>query len=184
MRTAAAELFRRQGYHGTSMNQILEASGAPAGSVYFHFPGGKAALAIETVTAAGDEIGRGIEVLLAANDDIADAIGQVVDYLAHDLRESDYAHGCPVGTVALEAASASEPMRLACRAVFDDWVDTIAHKLRASGWSKKPAHDQALVVVALIEGALLLARAQRDTAPLAAIAAHVRGTLTAPLSVR
>jgi TetR/AcrR family transcriptional regulator, lmrAB and yxaGH operons repressor len=180
VRTTAAELFRRQGYHGTGMNQILGESGAPAGSVYFHFPGGKAELAIESVTAAGNEIGRGIEYLLEANDDIADALGAVLDYLARDLRESDYAHGCPVGTVALDVASTSEPIRLACRTVFDDWTATIERRLRAAGWRKKAASDEALVIIALIEGALLLARARRDTEPLTAVARHVRGTLAGP----
>ncbi|TIV49083.1 MAG: helix-turn-helix transcriptional regulator, partial [Mesorhizobium sp.] len=37
---ATALLIRRRGYHGTSLNDILSASGAPRGSLYFHFPGG------------------------------------------------------------------------------------------------------------------------------------------------
>ena len=177
VRTTATELFRSQGYHGTGMNQIFAESGAPAGSVYFHFPGGKPELAVASVTAAGHEIGRGIEFLLGSSDHVVDALGAVLDYLAADLRQSDYSHGCPVGTVALETASTSEPIRLACRAVFDGWTATIERALRAEGWPKRAARDQALVIVALIEGALLLARAMRDTEPLSAVATHVRAML-------
>ena len=42
-----ALLLRQRGYHGTSLNDILSASGAPRGSLYFHFPGGKDQLVIE-----------------------------------------------------------------------------------------------------------------------------------------
>jgi len=180
VRRTAAELFRRQGYHGTGVSQIVEESGAPSGSLYFHVPGGKTELAIEAVTAAGRDIGRGIEYLLESSEDVAEAIERVLDYVAGDLRDSDYEHGCPVGTVALDTASTSEAIRLACRTIFDDWAAKVSVRLRAAGWGKKAADDEALVVVALIEGALLLARARRDTDPLEAMARHVRTTLTKP----
>ena len=185
VRRTAAELFRRYGYHGTGVNQILDESGAPAGSLYFHFPGGKTELATEAVTAAGNEIGRGIEYLLESSDDVAEAVGRVVDFLATDLRHSDYEHGCPVGSVALDVASTSEPIRVACRKVFDDWTARIARRLRTAGWGKKAAVEEALVIVSMIEGALLLARARRDIEPLNAVASHVRATLiNAPPSRR
>jgi TetR/AcrR family transcriptional repressor of lmrAB and yxaGH operons len=180
LRETATELFRRQGYSGTGISQVIEESGAPSGSLYFHFPGGKTELAIEAVTAAGDEIGRGIEYLLASSDDVAEAVGSVIDYLVADLQRSDFEHGCPVGTVALDTASTSEPIRLACRTIFEDWTAKVANRLRAAGWGKKAARDDALVVVALIEGALLLARARRDLDPLEAVAQHVRATLRKP----
>ena len=184
VRRTAAELFRRRGYHGTAINQILDQSGAPAGSLYFHFPGGKTELAIEAVTAAGGEIGRGIEYLLESSEDVAEAVGRVVDFLAGDLRQSDYEHGCPVGSVALDVASTSEPIRVACRTIFDDWTAKIARRLRTAGWTRKAAVEEALVIVALIEGALLLARASRDIAPLNAVASHLRTTLSNPPSPR
>jgi TetR/AcrR family transcriptional repressor of lmrAB and yxaGH operons len=180
VRRTAAELFRRQGYHATGVSQIVQESGAPSGSLYFHFPGGKTELAIEAVTAAGRDIGRGIDYLLESSDDVAEAVGRVLDYLVGDLRDSDYEHGCPVGTVALDTASTSEPIRLACRAIFDDWATKVSARLQAAGWIKKAADEDALVVVALIEGALLLARARRDTEPLEAMARHVRTKLTKP----
>ncbi len=180
LRSTAAELFRRQGYHGTGISQIVRESGAPSGSLYFHFPGGKTELAIEAVTVAGEEIGHGIEYLLESSDDVGEAVGRVLDYLAGDLRDSGYEHGCPVGTVALDAASTSEPIRLACRAIFDDWAALVSARLQATGTGKAAADTQAMVVVALIEGALLLARARRDVEPLEAVADHVRATLAGP----
>ena len=68
----AAELFRRQGYDGTGLNQILDVSGAPRGSLYFHFPGGKRQLAVEAVAASGELLGKGMERSLDSTDDVAE----------------------------------------------------------------------------------------------------------------
>src|SRR5206468_11497010 len=152
----ASELFRRQGYTGTGLNQILEESGAPKDSLYFHFPGGKAELAVEAVTGSGRAIGKAIGQALESTDDPAEAIGRVIDLIAADLRHSDFAHGCPVGSVAVDVASTSEPIRLACREIFDEWQATIARRLVKAGWDERGASDDALVVVSLLEGALVL----------------------------
>lgn len=145
-----------------------------------HFPDGKAELAIEAVTAAGRAIGEGIEFLLESSDDVGEAVGRVLDFLAADLRESDFQHGCPVGTVALDIASCSEPIRLACSEIFDEWLEKIERRLRVAGWSEQAAADQAFVIVSGTEGALILARSRRDAAPVEAMARHSRATLKQP----
>jgi TetR/AcrR family transcriptional repressor of lmrAB and yxaGH operons len=175
----ASELFRRQGYSGTGLNQILDESGTPKGSLYFHFPGGKTELAVQAVTGSGRAIGNAIGQVLESTDDAAEAIGRVIDFIAADLRHSDYAHGCPVGSVAVDVASTSEEIRAACQTIFDEWTATIAGRLQAAGWDEQAAFDDALVVVSLLEGALVLARSRRDTAPFDAVARHVRATLSA-----
>ena len=53
---ATARMLQHRGYHGTALSDILEASGAPRGSLYFHFPGGKDQLAIEATRAAVDRL--------------------------------------------------------------------------------------------------------------------------------
>ena len=180
MVVAAGELFRRQGYNGTGLNQILEESGSPRGSLYFHFPDGKQPLASEAVRSAGAAVGDGIAHLLRSHEDVGEAVGRVVDYLAADLRESNYEHGCPVGTVALDTASSSEPVRLACNEMFDQWLDHIQRGLENAGWPPGEARDQALYVLSAIEGALLVARVRRDTGPLQAVGNRLRQTLSAP----
>ena len=184
MTLKAVDLFRRQGYHGTGLNQLLDESGAPRGSLYFHFPGGKTELAVDAVTTAGQAIGAGIQRMLEVTDDAAEAIAKIVEFIAADLRRSNWERGCPVATVALDTASSSEPIRLACRTIFDDWVGTVAHRLRTAGWDAASAAEDALVVASAIEGALILARARRDSAPLDAVAHHIRTTLTPPETAR
>lgn len=176
----AAELFRRQGYHGTGLNQILAESSAPRGSLYFHFPEGKQQLAVEAVDEAGRRIGRGIEAILDSSPDVGEAIGRVADFLAADLRESGFDHGCPVGTVAMDSAPTSEPVRIACAAIFAEWLELIGGRMEAAGTSPELAHQQALLAVSAIEGALLLARARRDTAALEAVGHSLRALLADP----
>lgn len=177
MTIAASELFRRQGYSGTGLNQILSESEAPRGSLYFHFPGGKAELGVDAVNVAGRAIGDGIQHLLDSSATVGEAIGRVAEFLAADLRESDWERGCPIAMVALDTASTSEPIRLACRAVFDDWLDMIERQLRVAGRDGQAAADEALTVVSALEGALMLARSRRDTAPLDAVSRFARKSL-------
>jgi len=60
-----ARLLQHRGYHGTSLNDILEQSGAPRGSLYFHFPGGKDQLAIEATRAGIEEATQALRQALA-----------------------------------------------------------------------------------------------------------------------
>ena len=57
----AMRLFRRQGYASTGLNQILAESGAPKGSLYHYFPGGKEELAVAAVTLAGSMVKQLLE---------------------------------------------------------------------------------------------------------------------------
>ena len=179
MLVTAAELLRRRGYHGTGLNQVLEDSGAPRGSLYFHFPGGKQELAASAVDASGREIGRGIERLLASSDDPGEALVRVVEAVAAVLRDSSWESGCPVGTVAMDASLTSEQVRQVCNEVLGEWVGLVARRLEAAGWDPDDAREQALLAVSAIEGALMLAKAQRDTEPLDAVARRLRATISA-----
>src|SRR6266545_1604570 len=96
----AVELFRTQGYHGTGLNQVLAEGGAPKGSLYFHFPGGKEQLAVEAVALGGTELCAMIAATLAAARNPVAGLDAIVDAIATDLAESDFRRGCPIATVA------------------------------------------------------------------------------------
>src|SRR5262245_17893436 len=74
---SAAYLFRERGYSGTGFRDVIAHSGAPRGSIYHHFPGGKVQLAEEAVKYAGDFLNAGI---LAATEggDAASAVDAFV----------------------------------------------------------------------------------------------------------
>jgi TetR/AcrR family transcriptional regulator, lmrAB and yxaGH operons repressor len=178
MLKATAELFRRQGYDGTGLSEVLEESEAPRGSLYFHFPGGKDQLAAEAVESTGARIGRGIEALLDSSDDVGEAVGRVVDSMATDLEESGYVRGCPIAAVSLDSATTSKQVREACRRSFELWLSLLAARLRDGGWSAGDAREEAIMILATVEGALALSRASRDPEPLRTAARRLRRDLS------
>jgi TetR/AcrR family transcriptional repressor of lmrAB and yxaGH operons len=162
-------LLRRQGYAGTGLNEIVARSGAPKGSLYFHFPAGKEELAIAAMERTGEQLLAGITVILASSDELGQALGRLVDALAAGLERSGYRDGCPIATVTLEAASDSDGVRAAAVAAFDSWLAPLEARLLDAGLAAPAARRRALLVLSSIEGALILARARRDLGPLAAV---------------
>jgi TetR/AcrR family transcriptional regulator, lmrAB and yxaGH operons repressor len=169
VRTAIG-LFRQQGYDGTGLQEIVERSGAPRGSVYFHFPGGKRQLAQAAVTEAGLGIGRGIALALDSHEDVGAAIGAVVEVTAAELERSEFRGGCPIAAVTHDTAAESDELRGACDGAFGYWQEVFEQRLRRAGRRPAAAREEALVIVAAIEGGITLSRARRDTEALRAVA--------------
>ncbi|MEV4144731.1 TetR/AcrR family transcriptional regulator [Amycolatopsis sp. NPDC049691] len=182
MLDTAADLFHTQGYHATGLTQLTTAGGAPKGSLYFHFPGGKEQLAAEAVRLSGERTGALLEAVLKDAPDAPAAIDRAVEALAAFLTESDFQRGCPLATVALDAAAESEPIREACVHGYSSWHEILREYLARQQLSAERADELATVVLAAIEGGLLLARTRRDLAPLRAVATHLHATLDRELS--
>ncbi|MFC4125017.1 TetR/AcrR family transcriptional regulator [Nocardia rhizosphaerae] len=174
---AAVDLFHTKGYHATGINQLVSAGGAPKGSFYFHFPGGKEQLAAEAVTQSADALRALLTSALESGD-----IDGVFAALGAMLTDSDFQRGCPIATIALDAGGDSEPIRAACATGFDSWRSAIEEFLRAKGIPDARADQLATVALAALEGALLLARTKHDLTPLRAVADHLRTTLEQELS--
>jgi TetR/AcrR family transcriptional repressor of lmrAB and yxaGH operons len=170
-----AELLRAQGYNATGINQIVARSGAPKGSLYFHFPGGKEELAVVAMKRAGGQLRRAIEAIVSSSDDVDESLGGLVDALAVGLQRSGYREGCPIATVTLEAAAESDAVRATAAAVFASWTEVLQQRLVAAGLSAADAERRALFALSAIEGALILARARHDLAPLVAVRDELAG---------
>jgi TetR/AcrR family transcriptional repressor of lmrAB and yxaGH operons len=169
---ATGSLLRRQGFHATGLSDIVAESGAPRGSLYFYFPGGKDELATAALEAAGAEWRTRIEDVVATAKDLDGAIAGIVELLADDLEASKFQHGCPVAAVALE--STSEPVRKAIVAHYAAWEVAIVEHLGTHGIAAGPAKQLAVVALSMIEGALILARVQRSKAPLVTVGRALR----------
>ena len=162
---ATADLFRRQGYTGTGVKQIVEAAGAPFASMYHFFPDGKEALGAETIRWSGAMYGQLIDLFFTAGADPVAATRNFFDGAADTVRDTDYADACPIATVALEVASSSETLRLATAEVFESWLVAIDARLVAAGLTKTQARNLSVSLFSLLEGAFILARATRDDTP-------------------
>ena len=164
----SAELFRRQGFSGTGVKQIVAEASAPFGSLYHFFPGGKEQLGAEVIRWSGARYAELIDLFFVPGADPVAATKAFFAGAAQTLQETDYADACPIATVALEVSSTSEPMREACADVFESWVARTAGCLRAGGVTRSRARALALALLASLEGAFVLARALRSTEPLRA----------------
>ncbi|MEV6426124.1 TetR/AcrR family transcriptional regulator [Nocardia sp. NPDC051463] len=159
---AAADLFQRQGYNATGLNQVLAQSDAPKGSLYFHFPGGKEQLAVEAVALAGNRLGEDLRLALADAPDARTGILRIFDLLARNLESSQFQEGCPVATVALESAAESQPIRTACDGVYTRWMDGLVGYLRSQAVSSPQSERLGALILSSLQGALLLARVKHD----------------------
>jgi AcrR family transcriptional regulator len=161
---SAALLFREHGYSGTGFRDVIEHSGAPRGSIYHHFPGGKEQLAADTVAWAAGVMERRIERAAQSGDPVA-ALGIFVDAWREVLEDSNFRAGCPIIAVAVEA-DAGAAATAAADAAFSGWQDVISRALLDAGVSRTDARRLATLVVAGIEGAILICRVRSDIRPL------------------
>jgi AcrR family transcriptional regulator len=177
---SAALLFREHGYSGTGFRDVIEHSGAPRGSIYHHFPGGKEELATDTVAWAAAVIEGRIE-RAARNGNPVVALGLFVDAWREVLEDSNFRAGCPIVAVAAEADAGSTATAAAAVA-FNRWQELIARALLDAGVGRTDARRLATLVVAAIEGAILLCRARRDIRPLRDVHRALEATLRAAMS--
>jgi AcrR family transcriptional regulator len=179
---SSAELFRRQGYTGTGVKQIVEAANAPFGSVYHFFPGGKEQLAAETIRFSGQLYIQLFATIAMQAPDVLSAVRDFFAGAAETLEETDYADACPIATVALEVASTSEPLREATAEVFDTWIIGATEYFAAAGIPRETARELAFTMLCLLEGAFIFCRAMRTIEPLqiagASAVAAVQAALT------
>jgi AcrR family transcriptional regulator len=178
---ASAELFRRQGYSGTGIKQILAEASAPFGSLYHHFPGGKEQLGAEAIRRSGHLYGQLFPAIVGPAPDLPTGIADFFAGAARTLVETDYADACPIATVALEVSSTSEPMREACAEVFEGWLQGATARFVQEGIAPPRARELAILFVSALEGAFVLCRALRSTEPLAAAGDAVVSAVRAEL---
>ena len=182
MLETAARLLRHRGYHGMAVSDVLDESGAPRGSLYFHFPGGKDQLVIEATRAAIDEATAAFRQALESAKTPARGIRVFVEEAAKLLKESDYTFGCPVSPLILDASGGLAELEALCRGAFEEWIGIVQTALIEAGLPKRRARPLALLVESSIEGALLMGRATRDSDMLMTIAIELETVVAAACS--
>lgn len=163
---ATAELFRRHGYTGTGLKQIVAAANAPFGSIYHFFPGGKEQLGEEVIRRSGEMYRQLLEVIIDPAPDVVTGFRDLFNGAAAVVRETDYADACPIATVALEVASTNEPLRQATADVFESWIASASARFVAAGVNETRARELSIYVISALEGAFILSRAMRTTVPI------------------
>ncbi|AFS16982.1 Molybdopterin oxidoreductase Fe4S4 subunit [Mycobacterium intracellulare subsp. intracellulare MTCC 9506] len=184
MVVSAALLIRERGAHATAISDVLEHSGAPRGSAYHYFPGGRTQLLCEAVDYAGDHVAA----IIADAASGLDLIDTLIDKFRQQLLDSDFRAGCPIVAVSVEAgeqdAERMAPVVERAVAAFDRWTDLIAQRFIADGIARERAGELAVLATTALEGAILLARVRRDLMPLDVVRRQVRELLLATSSYR
>jgi TetR/AcrR family transcriptional repressor of lmrAB and yxaGH operons len=170
MLEATGRLLRQRGYHGTSLNDILAASAAPRGSLYFHFPGGKDQLVIEVTRASVADVAERLRETLAAEKSPAAAIRRIFETTAAMLEENEYALGCPVAPVVLDGTTDVPELVELSRSAFEQWIGILQESFAKAGIPEARARGLALLVESSLEGLMVIARACRDRSALSAVA--------------
>jgi AcrR family transcriptional regulator len=177
MVASAALLIRERGAHSTAISDVLAHSGAPRGSAYHHFPGGRTQLLCEAIDFASEHIARRIAKAGTA----IEALDVLVDGFRTQLTDTGFRAGCPVVAVAVEADNPPVVERAA--AAFTRWLGQLEAQLQADGASAEQAADLAMLATTAIEGAVLVARTTGSTTPLDLVHRQLRTLVSAAIAV-
>jgi TetR/AcrR family transcriptional repressor of lmrAB and yxaGH operons len=168
---AARQLLRERGYNATAFSDVLELSGAPRGSVYFHFPGGKSQLAMEAAAAHGHDQIIKIDEAAAQSTSAVQLIERYLQSGRDGMVVSDYSRGCGVAPLVTEGGAQELPeLHDTSRRAFTEMVDRLAFHLVAFSVERGAARVLAEAAVAGVEGAMVTSRALRSPAPFDAVA--------------
>lgn len=159
MVAGAAQVLAEHGPAEASFSQVLAATGAPRGSIYHHFPGGKDQLVAEAVRWAGEQLRAALEGETASTPaEVARAFARPFRAL---LARRGAAAGCAVAAVVVGSAEGS-PTRAAAAEVLQGWRELLAAGYRRTGVEAGAAEVLAATTVATVEGAVVVARAAGD----------------------
>jgi TetR/AcrR family transcriptional repressor of lmrAB and yxaGH operons len=170
---SALYLMGEQGIEATSFSQVIEHSGAPRGSIYHHFPGGKAQLIEEATRYAGDAVVQAVNATVEGHDDPVAAVNAIADFWRTLLYDSEFAAGCPVVAATLEGGN-TPAAREAARDAFKRWESLYTGMFVRAGVPEERAKSLASMAVSAVEGAVILSRAERSNEPLERVVEEVR----------
>lgn len=169
----AYKLFEVKGYNATGLNEILKESGAPKGSLYYHFPNGKEELALESIKLTGEKITTNLKKNLEVFENPIDGIMLNINNLAEIIDNNKKMHDMSISLVALETYNSSEVLRNACEKVFETIEKIYIKKLIEHGFSENKAEDIAALISVMTEGAITLSLTRRNGETLRKLAKQI-----------
>jgi TetR/AcrR family transcriptional regulator, transcriptional repressor for nem operon len=172
---AAAPIFNQRGYEGASLNDLMEATGLKKGGIYRHFSS-KEELAAEAFDYTWD---AACKARLLHVDEKANGIEKLKQLIANfiDYR-SPVRGGCPILNTAIDADDGNAVLRARVGKALRSWLgrlQSIVEKAQeryeiARGVDPKAV---ATLIVASLEGALMVSRLQRNDEALRRVQSHL-----------
>jgi len=171
MLVSAAEVLRERGAAGVTIDEVLARSGAPRGSVYYHFPNGRNQILTEALEYAGEAITEVIDEAAAQGGMYL--VRQFVDFWERLLVESDFTAGCPVVAAAIGSSEEEPQLSTVAGSILSHWRDALTRAFVADGFEEADAASLAVMCIASLEGAVVLCRSTRSVDPLRDVAQQV-----------
>ncbi len=178
---SAALLIRRKGVSGTGMREIVNEADAPRGSLQHYFPGGKEELVSDALLWMGDVAARRIKRSLSQLQSRTPSalLAAIVETWRHDLTSEKFSAGCPLVAAAADTAGTSQQLREVLQRAFDGWLEPLSESLLELGVPMERSENLAVVIIAALEGAIILARVRRDVTPFDALVSELGPLLDA-----
>jgi TetR/AcrR family transcriptional regulator, lmrAB and yxaGH operons repressor len=170
MADAAARLLAERGYQATAFSDVLEAAAAPRGSIYHHFPGGKDELVAYALDRQADRVIGGLDRL--AGRAPAEVVAAFTGWWRRGLEATDFAVGCSL--VAVTASAGPGALRDDAGALFGRWIARLAELFEEAGADAATAASFAAHLLASVEGAVAISRAQGSFDVFDAVAGRLR----------
>ena len=171
----AAQIFNRRGYDGSSLSQLMEATGLQKGGIYRYFSS-KEELAVEAFDYSWKVAWRArmdrVDEKLTGVARLKQTIANFVD------RRPQLPGGCPILNTAVDSDDGNRQLRARVLKALRGWVNhlqSIVEQAIKDGEIRPGADpkDVATVIVATLEGAMMMSRLERDDAPLQRVRKHL-----------
>ncbi len=181
---SAAQLIRRDGVASTGMREVAADAEAPRGSLQHYFPGGKEQLVNEAVGWAGRYAGNRIARFVAVLPEPTPSglFAEMVRQWTDEYEAAGFARGCPVAAATVDCAESAVSTREAASGAFSTWSGSTARALSEMGVPEERAETLATLMISALEGAILIARAERDVRALTTVARELGPLLDAAVS--
>jgi TetR/AcrR family transcriptional regulator, transcriptional repressor for nem operon len=168
---AAAQLVHLHGVAGTSLSDVLTASGTGKSQLYHYFQD-KDEMVRQVLAYRAEDFERRLAPMLRGLSSWAD-VERWFAFVLEDQRAQEFVGGCPFGTMAAEVADREEPLRVELEGFFRRWIGHIAAGLRnlqTLNLLRVEAEPERLAAATLatIEGGMLLAKTLKSEGPLVA----------------
>lgn len=171
MLLSAAEVLRERGAAGVTIDEVLSRSGAPRGSVYYHFPDGRNQLITEALRFAGDSITLLIDDAVGRGG--LSLVSEFVEFWERTLADSGFTAGCPVVAAAIGSAEDDPELTTIAGEIFSRWSAALTRAFVADGFDEADAASLAVTCLASLEGAVVLCRSIRNVGPLRDVAGQI-----------
>ncbi|MEK5483152.1 TetR/AcrR family transcriptional regulator [Viridibacillus sp. FSL R5-0888] len=173
----ATNLFRKKGYLGVGISEILTECNLSKGGFYHHFPNGKEELLITCLNSMNEVITQDIKEIFGRYQTTQAAIQAMLEELIIQFDRDETIIGYTFNSIVSEIGSVSERVREACEDSFTKIQEIYSAKLMADGYSKEEANSFALMMTATIEGGIMLCLTKKTSEPLQTIASLLPNTL-------